>query len=314
MRVLFWGTPEFALPSLRAIARAGHEITAVVTRPDRPRGRGRKPAASPVRRFAEERGYRVLTPERPRDGAFIEVVRRIDADVSAVVAYGHILPRALLDAPRRGSLNVHASMLPALRGAAPINRAIARGHAVTGVTVMRMVEAMDAGPVLAREAVPIGDTDTAALLSRRLAGLGAKLLAEILARLEEGSVAEVEQDHAAATFAPKVDRASARIDWTRDARTVACLIRAMDAVPGAWSVLNGQPVKLFAPEEVVVAEGGNQDAHPGRILVAGPREGLVVAAGSGAVRIGEVQPAGKRRMVSGAWLLGRGASAGDRFG
>ena len=152
MRMIFWGTPEFALPSLRAIARSGHEIAAVVTRPDRPRGRGRKPASSPVRRFAEARGYRVLTPERPRDGAFIELVRGIDADVSAVVAYGHILSRALLDAPRRGSLNLHASLLPALRGAAPINWSIARGHTVTGVTVMRMVEAMDAGPVLAREA------------------------------------------------------------------------------------------------------------------------------------------------------------------
>ena len=312
MRVLFWGTPDFALPSLRAVARSGHEIAAVVTRPDRPRGRGRKPAASPARRFAEARGYRVLAPERPRDEAFIELVRGIDPDLSAVVGYGHILPRALLDAPLRGSLNVHASLLPALRGAAPINWAIARGHSVTGVTVMRMVEAMDAGPILAREAIPIGDTDTAALLSRRLADLGAKLLAETLARFETGPAEEVEQDHAAATFAPKVDRAAARIDWTRDARTVACLIRGMDEIPGAWSVLNGQPVKLFAPL-VVLAGGENRPTDPGRILVADPREGLVVAAGGGAVRIGEVQPAGRRRMASGAWLHGRGPGAGDRF-
>ena len=313
MRVLFWGTPEFALPSLRAVARSGHEIAAVVTRPDRPRGRGRKLAASPVRRFAGERGYRVLTPERPRDEAFIEVVRGIEPDVSAVVAYGHILPRALLDAPRRGSLNVHASLLPELRGAAPINWAIARGHKVTGVTVMRMVEAMDAGPILAREAVPIGDTDTAAHLSRGLSELGAKLLAETLGRLDAGGVDEVEQDHSAATFAPKVDRVAARIDWTRDARTVACLIRGMDDVPGAWSVLKGQPVKLFAPGLVVGDGGANRAADPGQILVAGPRDGLVVAVGGGAVHIGEVQPAGKRRMASGAWLRGRGASAGDRF-
>ena len=313
MRVLFWGTPEFALPSLRAVARSGHEIAAVVTRPDRPRGRGRKSAASPVRRFAEAGGYRVLTPERPRDRAFVELVRGIGADVSTVVAYGHILPRALLDAPVRGSLNVHASLLPELRGAAPVNWAIARGHAVTGVTVMRMVEAMDAGPVLAREAVPIGGADTATSLSRRLSELGAKVLADTLDRLETGPVEELEQDHSAATFAPKVDRAAARVDWTRDARTVACLIRGMDDVPGAWSVLNGQPVKLFAPG---VAEGGggaDGATEPGRILVAAPRGGLVVAAGDGAVRIGEVQPAGKRRMESGAWLSGRGGRAGDRF-
>ena len=313
MRVLFWGTPEFALPSLRTIAGSGHEIAAVVTRPDRPRGRGRRTAASPVRRFAEERGYRVLTPETPRDGAFVEVVRGIAPDISAVVAYGHILPLPLLDAPRRGSLNVHASLLPALRGAAPVNWAIARGHTVTGVTVMRMAEAMDAGPVLARQAVSIGDTDTASLLSRRLSEAGAKVLAETLARLEAGPVEEVEQDHAAATFAPKVDRAAARIDWMREARAVACLIRGMDDVPGAWSVLGGRPVKLFAPEVVTGAET-RRDADPGRILAADARAGLlVVGTGSGAMRIGEVQPAGKRRMSSGAWLLGRGAGAGDRF-
>ena len=313
MRVLFWGTPEFALPSLRAIRRSGHEIAAVVTRPDRPRGRGRRSASSPVRRFAEERGYRVLTPERPRDPSFVETVRAIGPGVSTVVAYGHILPRPLLDAPLLGSLNVHASLLPALRGAAPINRAIARGHTVTGVTVMRMVEAMDAGPVLAREAVRIGDTDTAALMSRRLAEVGAGLLAATLARLEAGPVAEVEQDHAAATFAPKVDRAAARIDWTREPRAVACLIRGMDDVPGAWSVLKGRPVKLFEPEVVGGAAGACRDIDPGRILTADPRAGLVVAAGTAAVRIGAVQPAGKRRMPAAAWVAGRAAGPGDRF-
>ena len=313
MRVLFWGTPEFALPSLRVVARSGHDVVAVVTRPDRPRGRGRRLAASPVRRLAEARGYPVLTPERPRDRAFVETVRRIGPDVSAVVAYGHILPRPLLEAPAGGSLNVHASLLPELRGAAPVNWAIARGHAVTGVTVMRMVEAMDAGPVLAREAVPIGETDTAAILSRRLSEVGAKLLAETLGRLEAGPVAEVEQDHGAATFAPKVDRAAARVDWTRRARSVACLIRGMDDVPGAWSMLNGRAVKLFGPE--VVGGGGDADRvpEPGRVLAADPREGLVVAAGDGAVRIGEVQPAGGRRMESAAWVRGRGARAGERL-
>ncbi|MXW18649.1 MAG: methionyl-tRNA formyltransferase, partial [Gemmatimonadetes bacterium] len=304
MRVLFWGTPEFALPALRAIESAGHEVAGVVTRPDRPRGRGRKRAPSPVRRYAESRGHRVLTPGRPRDGAFVELVREIAPDVSVVVAYGHILSRELLEAPRLGSLNVHASLLPALRGAAPVNWAVARGHTVTGVTVMRMVEAMDAGPVLARAEIPIGETDTASLLSPRLAELGAVLLAETLARLEEGPVEEVEQDHDAATYAPKVSRATARIDWTEDARAVACLIRGMDAVPGAWSVLKGQPVKLFAPEVVEGESDGGPD--PGRVVGADSRVGLVVMAGGGSVRIGEVQPAGKRRMEAVAWMLGRG--------
>ena len=311
MRVLFWGTPEFALPALRAVETAGHEVAGVVTRPDKPRGRGRKPAASPVRRHAESRGHRVLTPERPRAGAFVDLVREIAPDVSAVVAYGHILSRELLEAPRLGSLNVHASLLPALRGAAPINWAVARGHTVTGVTVMRMVEEMDAGPVLARAEIPIGETDTAALLSPRLAELGAGLLAETLSRLEAGPVEEVEQDHAAATCAPRVDRATARVDWTGDARAVACLIRGMDAVPGAWSVLKGKPVKLFAPE---VVEGDSEGGPgPGRIVSADPRRGLVVAVGGGLVRIGEVQPAGKRRMEAAAWIRGRGPGKGDCF-
>lgn len=311
MRVLFWGTPEFALPALRAIEHGGHEVAGVVTRPDRPRGRGRKPAPSPVRRYAESRGHRVLTPERPRDGAFVDLVREIAPDVSAVVAYGHILTRELLDAPRLGSLNVHASLLPALRGAAPVNWAVARGHTHTGVTVMRMVEAMDAGPVLARSEIPIGENDTAALLTPRLAEWGAALLAETLARLAAGPVEEVEQDHAAATYAPKVSRATARIDWTKDAREVACLIRGMDAVPGAWTVLRGQPVKLFAPE---AAEGDSgRGFDPGHVVSADPRGGLVVAAGAGVVRIGEVQPAGRRRMEAAAWILGRGPRAGERF-
>lgn len=312
MRVLFWGTPNFALPSLRAVESSDHEVAAVVTRPDRPRGRGRKPSPSPVRRYAESRGHRVLTPERPRDGTFVDVARAIAPDISAVVAYGHILSRELLDAPRLGSLNVHASLLPALRGAAPVNWAVARGHTVTGVTVMRMVEAMDAGPVLARSEIAIGENDTAALLSGRLAEMGATLLAETLERLEAGPVEEVEQDHAAATYAPKVSRATARIDWSQDARAVACLIRGMDAVPGAWSLLKGQPVKLFAPE-VAEERGPGRDVKPGWIASADPRGGLVVAVGGGAVRIGEVQPAGKRRMEAAAWIRGRGPRAGDRF-
>ena len=329
MRVLFWGTPDFALPAIRTVARAGHIIAGVVTRPDRPRGRGRKASPSPVKRWAAARGYTVLTPEAPRGDAFLDMVRAIAADISVVVAYGRILPRPVLDAPRHGSVNLHASLLPALRGAAPINWAIARGHAATGVTVMRMVTEMDAGPILAQAEVPIGRVDTVALLSRRLSGLGADLVAETLARLEAGAVDEIEQDHAAATYAPKVDRTAARIDWTGESRAVGCLIRGMDDVPGAWTVWKGQPVKLFAPEPVEDGNvAGRQSAagrdtwresaagrppDPGRVLATDPRHGLVVATGRGALRIGEVLPPGKRRMESAAWLRGGGPRAGERF-
>ena len=313
MRVLFWGTPDFALPAIRAIARAGHTIAGVVTRPDRPRGRGRKASPCPVKRFAEGRGYPVLTPEIPRGEAFLDMMRATRPDISVVVAYGRILPRQVLDAPRHGSVNLHASLLPALRGAAPINWAIVRGHAATGVTVMRMVTEMDAGPILARVKVPIGATDTAALLSRGLSGLGADLVAETLARLDTGPVDEVEQNHAAATYAPKVDRASARIDWTRDSGAVGCWIRGMDDVPGAWTVWKGQPVKLFAPEPVEGGSAAGQESDPGRVLAADPRHGLVVATERGGLRIGEVLPPGKRRMDSAAWLRGGGPRPGDRF-
>lgn len=326
MRVLFWGTPGFALPTLRAVARAGHEIAGVVTRPDRPRGRGRRSAPPPVRRFADERGYAVLAPEAPRGEAFENAVRELAPDISLVVAYGKILRRRVLDLPALGSFNLHASLLPALRGAAPINWAIARGHAETGVSVMRMVEAMDAGPVLAREATPIGPDDTAATLAPRLAGMGARLVVETLARMEAGPVEEREQDHAAANFAPKVDRAAARVDWGGEAAGVANLIRGMDSVPGAWTRLAGAPVKVFSPERGLEVDGagsgGSGEAGaaraggtrvPGEIVAADPGEGLVVACGRGLLRIGEVQPAGKRRMDSAAWIRGRGPSAGDRF-
>ena len=316
MRILFWGTPDFALPSLAALAPAGHDVVGVVTRPSRPKGRGRKTGPTPVKEFAQTQGYPVLAPESPRDDLFEKAARRMRPDVSVVVAYGRILPSRVLDIPPLGSVNVHASLLPALRGAAPVNWAVALGHDETGVTIMRMVKEMDAGPILAQAPTPIGPEDTGSSLSSRLSEIGAQLLVKTLAELETGGRArEVEQDHGAATYAPKVDRKSARIDWTRSARSVANLIRGMDAVPGAWTLLAGQPVKLFRP--VVLADGrdgaGAASTEPGRMLSVGGEPDLVVATGGGAVGIREVQPAGKRRMASVAWLRGRGASQADRF-
>lgn len=317
VNVLFWGTPEFAIPTLRALAAAGHDLVGVVTRPDRPRGRGRKPQPSVVRRLADADGFRVLTPELPRGDAFESAVRAMKPDISVVVAYGCILTRRVLDIPRLGSLNLHASLLPELRGAAPINWAIARGHAVTGVSVMRMVEAMDAGPVLAQESVAIESDDTAYSLSGHLAGMGARLVVDVLHRMESGVVEEVEQDHARATYAPKISRESARVDWTRDAPAVANQVRAMDALPGAWTLRGNEPVKIFRPSVADDGEGPKgaepQRAAAGEVVVGDADHGLLVATGSGLVRIGEVQPAGKRRMDAAAWLRGRGPRPGERF-
>ncbi len=316
MRVLFWGTPEFALPALEAAAAAGHEIVGVVTRPDRPRGRGRRSSASPVAILAERRGWRVLRPERPRGLEFVAALRRLEADVGLVVAYGRLLPTDALEAPRLGSLNAHASLLPKLRGAAPVAWAIARGHAVTGVTVMRMVAEMDAGPILAQERLRVGADETATELAGRLSRLAARAAARTLERLESGApVVETPQDDALATWAPKVDRAAARVDWTRSAREVAARMRAMDRTPGAWTLLGDAPVKVFRPtvEERPDGDGAPAAPTPGEILLADPRRGLAVAAGAGVVRVGEVQLPGGRRMAAAAWARGAGPAPGARF-
>ncbi len=286
-------------------------MVGAVTQPDRPAGRGRKLRSSPVKEAALEEDLPVLTPDPPRGDEFVASVRALSPDVSVVVAYGHILPREVLELPRLGSLNVHASLLPALRGAAPVNWAIVQGHERTGVTVMRMVEEMDAGPILVQREEPIEDEDTASSLSLRLSELGAGVLLEALALVEMGKAEGREQDHEAATFAPKVDRETARVRWSRTAGELGRWIRGMDQVPGAWSPLGDEPVKLYAPEPLERVT----DAEPGTVVAADPdHDGLVVAAGRGAVRIEEVQPPGKKRMSARDWIRGRGPSRGDRFG
>ena len=247
MRILFWGTPAFAVPSLRALHDEGIEVVGVVTQPDRPAGRGWRLQPSALKQVALELGLPVLTPERPRGEEFLTSIGELAPDMSAVVAYGHILKPEVLDLPPLGSINVHASLLPKLRGAAPINWAIARGHTITGVTIMRMVTAMDAGAIIHQVEEPILEHETASELSLRLSESGAKALLEALTLLSGGGATEVEQNHEAATFAPKIDRGVARVDWTRPATDVVQHMRAMDAVPGAWSVLEGQNVKLFRP-------------------------------------------------------------------
>jgi len=310
VRILFWGTPEFAVPSLRALDDEGFDIVGVVSQPDRPAGRGRVPRASAVKSLALDLGLEVLTPESPREPGFVDRIRDLEPDLSVVVAYGHILSTELLETPRMGSINVHASLLPELRGAAPINWAIARGHDTTGVTIMRMVRAMDAGAIIHQVEEPILSDETASELSVRLSELGAEALVEAVALLAEGAAEEREQDHAAATFAPKVDRETAHVDWSRAASEIAWHIRAMDEVPGAWSTLAGEPVKLFRPS-VEPAEGAA--VAPGTIVQA--NGGLVVATGgSGTVRLAEVQPSGGRRMGASDWIRGRRVDAGARFG
>lgn len=307
MRVLFWGTPYFALPSLGALAGEGHEIVGVVTQPDRPAGRGRKLRESPVKEMAEEEGFLVLQPERPWGDDFLARIRALEPDISVVVAYGHILKPEVLAVPPLGSINLHASLLPELRGAAPINWAIVRGYEVTGVTVIRMVAEMDAGPILFQNEEPILEGETAADLSLRLSEVGAGDLVETLALMEGDALEEVEQDHSRATFAPKVTRELARVDWDRPRVEVSNHIRGMDDVPGAWTLLDGQPVKVFRPTPAL-GEGA-----PGEVVLADASDGLVVATADGALDIGDVQPSGRRRMLARDWISGRGVKAGQTF-
>lgn len=304
MRVLFFGTPEFAVPSLRALVGEGFEIASVVTRPDRPTGRHRSHvAASAVKIAALAEDLPVLQPDRPAAPEFLAEVRALAPEISIVAAYGHILPQSLLDVPRLGSVNVHASLLPALRGAAPIQRAILEGYAETGITIMQMDAGMDTGPILHQVAVPIVPDETGGELTVRLAELGAEALIEALTLLEETGLEAKPQDHAKATMAPKLKREEERLDWSGPAETVARKIRAFDPKPGAWTTCRARELKLF---------GGRADAtggEPGRVLEAG--DVLRVACGTGAVTASEVQPAGRARMTARAFVSGRGVAVGD---
>ena len=313
MRILFWGTPDFAVPSLSALLGEGHDVLAVVTQPDRPAGRGRALRPSPVKVYALEESLPVLQPERARGDEFMQQLRELAPDISIVVAYGQILRRDVLDVPAHGSINVHASLLPELRGAAPINWAIKLGHDMTGVTIMRMIEQLDAGPILHQVSEPIGPDENAADLWGRLSEIGAEALIEAMALLELGDLQEVPQDDAQATFAPRLTRDSTRMDWRDDAIAVGRHIRAMDALPGAWTLHRGEELKLFRP---LPEPEFTHDAEPGTVLeVAGTdvAEGMRVACGTGAVLVREVKPAGKRRMTTAEWVRGRGIDARERL-
>lgn len=308
MRVLFWGTPDFATPTLRALLGEGLDVVAVVTQPDRPQGRHRSaPVPPPVKRVALEEDLLVLQPERPRGADFVARLRELAPDVSVVVAYGHVLPAEVVDLPSLGTLNVHASLLPRWRGAAPIEAAILAGDTETGVSIMQMVERMDAGPVLLRVPTPIHGDETGGELRLRLSELGALAIVEALALVSLGGATGEPQDEARATWAGKVDRAAARIDWTRPAIQVQRVIRAFDPRPGAFTTLEGLEVKCFGARVAADAAG-----DPGHVLEIGEM-GMLVACGDGGVRVGYVHPAGKRRLAALDWAQGRGVAPGDRL-
>src|SRR5437899_8156398 len=309
VRVVFFGTPDFAVPSLRALVGEGFDVVAVVTQPDAPQGRSRsKLIPPPVKVAADAEDLLVLQPEKPTDPAFLTQLRELKPDIGVVVAYGHILKPELLALPPRGMVNVHPSLLPGLRGAAPVEWAILSGVAKTGVSIMQLDEGLDSGPVLLQIPHTIEPDETGGELSAHLAEIGAQAPVEALALWEQDALRPVPQDHARATFAPKLTRALAQIRWSDPAERIARLIRGLDPKPGAWTEVDGHEVKLFGPEATARQEAG----APGEVLMADGR--LLIAAGSGAVAVEEGHPGGQGRAEVGDWMRGRRIKAGQRFG
>ncbi len=307
MRLIFMGTPEFSVPALQALHAASHDIAAVYTQPPRPAGRGQQTRPSPVQAAAAALGLAVRHPVNLRDADEQAALAALGADLAVVVAYGLILPPPVLAAPRLGCLNIHASLLPRWRGAAPIHRAVLEGDAETGICIMQMEEGLDTGPVLLREATRIGEEETTGDLHDRLADMGARLIVQALARLPELTPQPQPED--GVTYAAKIDKAEARIDWSRPAAMVARQINALSPFPGAWCEGPDGRLKLLRARAISRDERG--DMPPGQILAGSPGTSLRLACASGAVEIIEAQRPGRQPMPAEALLRGLDLPAGS---
>lgn len=303
LRLAFMGSPVFALRALEALIAAGHEIACVYTQPPRPAGRGKQERPTPVHAFAVEHGLEVRVPKSLKRSEAQEAFAALDLDAAIVVAYGLILPKAILEAPRLGAFNLHGSLLPRWRGAAPIQRAIMAGDRVTGVQVMRMEEGLDTGPVLASVETPIDFDDNASTLHDRLAALGSRLLVETLDKIERGEATETPQSENDVSYAHKITPAETRIDWGRTAREIDCMIRGLAPAPGAWFELDGARVKALH------SRVGQGQGEPGEAL----DDELLIACGEGAVRLLRVQREGRAPMEASAFVRGRPVKAGERL-
>ncbi|MCP3727250.1 methionyl-tRNA formyltransferase [Paraburkholderia sp. CNPSo 3272] len=319
LRVIFAGTPEFAATALAAIHEAGFAVPLVLTQPDRPAGRGMKLQASPVKRYAQEHGIAVAQPpslrrtgKYPQEAAAaLDLLRATPHDVMVVAAYGLLLPQEVLDIPPRGCINIHGSILPRWRGAAPIHRAIEAGDTETGITLMQMDAGLDTGPMISEERTPIAPGDTTATLHDRLAQLGAKLIVDGLAALErDGALPATPQPAEGATYAEKIGKQEAALDWRRPAQALARQIRAFDPFPGGAATLDGAQLKLWAAEPV--ARTSTAAGAPGEILEVSPA-GVVVACGEGALRLTQMQKPGGKRLPAREFLAGMPLTAGQRF-
>ena len=308
LRLIFMGTPDFAVPSLEALLTGPDSVVAVVCQPDRPRGRGKKLEPPPVKRLAMAHGLPVLQPDSVQEGNFVTTLSHLQPDLLVVVAYGRILPEAVLALAPLGAINVHASLLPKYRGAAPVQWAILNGDAESGVTIMQLDRGMDTGPMLLAARETIQPHDTAGTLAERLAKLGAQTLVRTIAGLKKGEIRPEEQDHSQASYAPMLTKAQGHVDWTLSAARLHCQIRGLDPWPSAYGFLEGVRYRFFVPECV----GKKSSEAPGTICRA-DQSGLFIATGDGILCLHEIQPEGKKRMPVAACLHGNPLQPGKVF-
>ena len=307
MNIIFMGTPHFAVPSLKALLDSKHDVICVVCQPDKPSGRGKKITSPPVKELAERYSVRVEQPSKIRDDSFDTLINELSPDMICVVAYGKIIPKNILDKPRYGCINVHASLLPKYRGAAPVNWAVIRGEKETGITTMLMDEGMDTGDILLRESTKIGEDETSLELGDRLSQMGADLLIETIERIETGNIKPRKQDHESATYAPILKKADGEIDWNMDAEGIRNLIRGCQPWPGAYTRLDNKILKIFR------AQTSNANGSPGEVLETGDAV-LRVATGRGSLDIEELQLEGGKRMKTSEFLKGHSVDPGTVLG
>ena len=306
---MFFGTPQFAVPSLQALLASPHQVVGVVTQPDRPRGRGHKTSDAPVKATALAHGVAVLQPPRLKDPEFMSSLGAMNADIGVVAAYGKILTQAVLDTPPLGMVNVHASLLPRHRGAAPIHRAVIAGDAETGITIMRVVQALDAGPMIAAVKRRIGPDETSTEIEQDLARLGARLLIDTLDQI--GSLPEVAQDEALATYAARLTKEDGIVNWTRSAADIHNQVRGLHPWPHAYSVLDGQRLILLRTARTLEVGGAEPADEPGSVTAT--KDALLVRTGNGVLRVLELQAEGRRPMEAREFLAGRRLPAAARF-
>lgn len=310
MKVVFMGTPEFAVPSLNALLDAGHEVVGVFTQPDRPAGRGKKLTACPVKLCALERGCSVFQYEQVKSEKSVAQLKALEPEVIVTAAFGQILTQEILDIAPRGVVNVHASLLPRHRGSAPINWCILQGEQTAGVTTMLTARGIDTGDMLLKASTPIGEMETAGELTVRLSEMGGKLLVETLEKLRAGELAPIAQDEAQSSYEPMLTKEMGSIDWTKSANEIACQVRGLNPWPCAYTAYAAGRLKVYLAK---VSDRAS-DALPGTVIASGSKEGLIVACGEGCLELMEIQAPNAKRMTAKAYLMGKKIEVGTRFG